>query len=293
MKRLLATLLCVSLVACGATQEGGGSRAGGSSANKASRQRHHSQRLAGRHAAKAERHAERRAEDRADLRAERRTQARAERRAEARKRRRRAAPTVLVSRVVDGDTIEVQLNGATVDIRLIGIDTPETVDPGEPVGCYGPQASSFTAGSLEGEAVRLEYDVEREDQYGRTLAYAFLGERLFNESLVAQGYARVSTYPPNTKYVERFLTAQRRARRNGDGLWNACPAGGVTPSPTASATQETPAAGGGNCDANYSGACIPPYPPDLDCTDAPQGFKVVGDDPHGFDADSDGLACEA
>jgi len=194
---------------------------------------------------------------------------------------------------VDGDTIEVQLNGATVDIRLIGVDTPETVDPGEPIGCYGPEASGFTADVLEGERVGLEYDVEREDQYSRTLAYVFLGDRLFNEALVARGYARVSTYPPNVKYVDRFLAAQRRARRTNAGLWSSCSADGVSPNPNASESEQGPDNGGGNCDPNYSGACVPPYPPDLDCADVDQGFRVVGDDPHAFDADSDGLACEA
>ena len=127
-----------------------------------------------------------------------------------------------VTRVVDGDTIEVTFGGKILDVRLIGIDTPETVHPTEPVGCYGPAASKFTTDQLAGERVRLELDVERRDQYGRTLAYVWLGEELFNETLVARGFAQVSTYPPNVKYVDRFLAAQRDARSHERGLWGVC-----------------------------------------------------------------------
>ena len=124
-----------------------------------------------------------------------------------------------VTRVIDGDTIEVTFGGKRLDVRLIGIDTPETVHPTEPVGCYGPAASKFTTDQLEGQHVRLEYDVERLDQYGRTLAYVWLGDELFNETLVARGFAQVATYPPNVKYVDRFLAAQGDAWSHERGLW--------------------------------------------------------------------------
>jgi micrococcal nuclease len=131
-----------------------------------------------------------------------------------------------VTRVIDGDTVEVRFKGESLDGRLIGIDTPETVDPSEPVGCYGPAASRFTTKMLEGEDVRLEFDVERTDRYGRTLAYVWLGDELFNETLVARGFATVTTYPPNVRYVDRFLAAQRdapepRARTLGSCLQRA------------------------------------------------------------------------
>jgi micrococcal nuclease len=130
---------------------------------------------------------------------------------------------VLVTRVVDGDTAEMRIDGREVDVRFIGIDTPETVAPGQPVQCFGPQASAYTERRLEGVTVRLEYDVERIDRYGRTLAYVWIGDELFNETLVAQGYALVTTYPPDVKYVDRFVAAQREARDAGRGLWSACP----------------------------------------------------------------------
>lgn len=128
--------------------------------------------------------------------------------------------SVLVTRVVDGDTIRVQLGGHEVRVRLIGIDTPE-IAPGQPMECFGEEASAFTERELEGERVRLEFDVERFDRFGRTLAYVFHDD-LFNEELVAQGYATVTTFPPNVRYVDRFLAAQRAAREAGRGLWGAC-----------------------------------------------------------------------
>lgn len=130
---------------------------------------------------------------------------------------------VLVTRVVDGDTAMMRLGGDEVRVRFIGIDTPESVVPDQPVECYGEQASAYTTSRIEGRTVRLEYDVERTDQYGRTLAYVWIGDELLNETLLAEGYALVTTYPPNVKYVDRFVAAQREAREADRGLWGACP----------------------------------------------------------------------
>ena len=187
--------------------------------------------------------------------------------------------------VVDGDTIEVLYRGQLLDVRLIGVDTPETVAPGQPVECYGPAASSFTERLLDGKRVRLEFDVERIDPYGRTLAYVWIGGRLFNRLLVAKGFATVSTYPPNVKYVDRFLAAQPVARAQERGLWGGC---GPTESPDGDG-------GSGGCDPSYPDVCIEPYPPDLDCDDVPyDNFRVTGSDPHGFDGnDNDGVGCES
>jgi micrococcal nuclease len=185
-----------------------------------------------------------------------------------------------VTRVVDGDTVEVRFRGRTIDVRLIGIDTPETVDPTQAVGCYGKAASNFTTARLLGERVRLEFDVERTDRYGRTLAYVWIGGRLFNEVLVRQGFASVSTYPPNVTYVDRFLAAQRVAREQERGLWGGCPVAGG-------------GGGGRMCDPSYPDVCIPPPPPDLDCGDiAFRMFRVKGSDPHNFDGDHNGFGCE-
>jgi micrococcal nuclease len=123
---------------------------------------------------------------------------------------------------VDGDTAHIEVEGRDLDVRFIGIDTPETVAPDQPVECFGPEASAYTERRLEGEWVRLEFDLEREDRFGRTLAYVWLGNELFNETLVREGFALVTTFPPNVRHVDRFVAAQRAARREGRGLWSAC-----------------------------------------------------------------------
>jgi micrococcal nuclease len=133
-----------------------------------------------------------------------------------------ARRTALVTGVVDGDTAHVRYHGRDVTIRFIGVDTPEAVAPGQPIECYGPEASAFTTKKLAGETVRLEFDVDRIDPYGRTLAYIWLGGTLFNETLVRDGFATVATYPPDTRYVQRFQAAQRDARGDGRGLWGVC-----------------------------------------------------------------------
>src|SRR5689334_2887480 len=96
----------------------------------------------------------------------------------------RAPASAVVTRVVDGDTIEVWLDGRTEDVRYIGVDTPETVKPGAPVDCFGPQASAFNHRLVEGKRVRLVFDVELRDVYGRLLAYVYLGDRFVSAELV-------------------------------------------------------------------------------------------------------------
>jgi micrococcal nuclease len=126
-----------------------------------------------------------------------------------------------VERVIDGDTIEVgrQIEGED-NVRLIGIDTPETVDPEEPVQPLGPKASEFTTEQLEGQEVALEFGEERIDSFDRPLAYVWASQdELFNETLVREGLAQVATFPPNTKYRDRFLAAQEEARAANRGIW--------------------------------------------------------------------------
>ncbi|NTW04904.1 MAG: hypothetical protein HGA27_02125 [Peptococcaceae bacterium] len=126
-----------------------------------------------------------------------------------------------VKRVVDGDTIIVIIDGKEERLRLIGINTPETVHPAKGVEAFGREASEYTKGQLKGKEVALEFDVEKRDRYDRLLAYVWLEEKMLNELLVAKGYAQVATYPPNIKYVERFVAAQKLARENNLGLWGA------------------------------------------------------------------------
>lgn len=133
----------------------------------------------------------------------------------------------LVTKVVDGDTFHIKINGSDVSVRLIGIDTPETVDPRRPVGCFGKKASDETKRLIEGKEVLLIKDISDTDKYNRLLRYVYLpvsgGETLFvNDYLVRQGFAKSSTYPPDIKYDERFRTAEVDARENLRGLWNEC-----------------------------------------------------------------------
>lgn len=129
---------------------------------------------------------------------------------------------VRVVRVVDGDTIVVALGGRDVRVRLIGVDTPETKHPSVGVQCFGPEASRYLENLVEGKRVRLVYDVDRLDRYGRTLAYVYLGRAFVNLELVRRGYATILTIPPNVAHADEFLAAQRDARGAGRGLWRAC-----------------------------------------------------------------------
>lgn len=134
--------------------------------------------------------------------------------------------TYLVTRVVDGDTVEVSLNGQIWKVRYIGIDTPETVDPRRPVGCFGKEASAENKRLVEGKQVWLQKDVSETDKYSRLLRYVYLkteGKVLFvNDYLVRAGFAKVSTYPPDVKFSTQFIQAEREAREGGRGLWQKC-----------------------------------------------------------------------
>jgi micrococcal nuclease len=136
-----------------------------------------------------------------------------------------------VVRAVDGDTLEVALDdGATETVRLIGVDTPETVKPDTPVQCFGPRASRFEHRSVEGRRVRLVTGVEPRDYYGRLLAYVWVEpppgshrrERFLETELLRRGLARTLTFHPNDRYAQGFEELERKAAGTGKGLWNAC-----------------------------------------------------------------------
>lgn len=137
-----------------------------------------------------------------------------------------------VTRVVDGDTIEVSVRGEQWKLRYIGIDTPETVDPRRPVGCYGKEASERNRQLVEGKSVGLEKDVRDTDDFGRLLRYVWLDGRMVNAALVEEGYAAAATYPPDVRYASAFASLQAKARAAGLGLWGpACQT--MAPSPAA------------------------------------------------------------
>ncbi len=132
-----------------------------------------------------------------------------------------------VAKVVDGDTIKIDLNGNQVTIRLIGVDTPETVDPRKIVQCFGKEASEETKKILQGQSVRIEMDPSQGmyDKYGRLLAYVYapLNSKseglLVNEYLIAEGYGHEYTYDLPYKYQTEFKAAEVAARTQKKGLW--------------------------------------------------------------------------
>lgn len=131
-----------------------------------------------------------------------------------------AAETVTVTRVIDGDTIEIE-GGERV--RYIGINTPETVDPRQKVQCFGREASEKNRELVAGKKVRLERDVSEWDKYKRLLRYVYVNETFVNLELVKQGFALTATFPPDVKYQKLFLEAEKEARENKRGLWKSCP----------------------------------------------------------------------
>jgi len=220
-----------------------------------------------------------------------------------------------VVRVIDGDTIEVA--GGT-RVRLIGVDTPETG------ACFASDATRY-AGELlpAGTRVRLVYDVQRLDQFGRTLAYVYkLSDGVFvNLAVARNGFAQQLTVPPNVAHAEEFRMAAASARTANLGLWSGCAAPAPVTSTTmtrpvpltaAPTTQPTiarlvpttpaPAAESG-CHPSYAGACVPTGFSDVDCAGgsgngpgyvSEKRFRVIGPDVYGLDGnDKDGIACES
>lgn len=137
-----------------------------------------------------------------------------------------AAAEAVVERVVDGDTVIVTVAGERERIRLIGVDTPETVKPDAPVDCFGPEASAFTTATLpEGATVWLEDDASQgdADRYDRLLRYVWSPDgTMLNERLVAEGYGREDTYDDAYRYRDRFVAAEASAEASRVGLWAAC-----------------------------------------------------------------------
>ncbi|WP_317367021.1 stalk domain-containing protein [uncultured Tyzzerella sp.] len=137
-----------------------------------------------------------------------------------------------VTKTVDGDTIEVDINGNIYTVRLIGVNTPETKHPKKGVEYYGKEASNFTKNQLNGKKIYLQKDASDTDKYGRLLRFVWLNKpanitptkdeiekNMFNSILVKNGYANVSTYPPNVGYQQNFIELEKIAREKNLGLW--------------------------------------------------------------------------
>ena len=124
-----------------------------------------------------------------------------------------------VTRVVDGDTIVVDIDGSEYKLRYIGINTPEVVDPRRPVECFGQEARDYNEELVLGRTVGLEKDVSETDQFGRLLRYVWLGDEMVNATLVREGYAQASAYPPDVRYQDLLSSLQAEAAGEGRGLW--------------------------------------------------------------------------
>jgi endonuclease YncB( thermonuclease family) len=205
--------------------------------------------------------------------------------------------------VVDGDTIKVEIDGAVYTVRYIGIDTPETVHPTQPVEWMGPEASEANSELVADQEVILEKDVSETDQFGRLLRYVWLERAadwlLVNRELVRLGFANSSTYPPDVAYQELFLEAEAEARNAGTGLWGATPSPVPTLAPTVPPPPlSTPAPS--NCHPSYSNVCLSIGIGDYDCAggsgDGPNYVRgpvlVVGYDEFRLDGNGDGVGCE-
>jgi micrococcal nuclease len=133
-----------------------------------------------------------------------------------------AASTARVERVVDGDTIVVRIDGRAERVRYIGVDTPESVKPGVRVQCFAKAATAENRRLVLGRAVRLEYDAEARDRYGRLLAYVWRDDVLVNAELVRLGYGKPLEIAPNLAHAAELRRLASGARRAGRGLWSRC-----------------------------------------------------------------------
>ncbi len=210
-----------------------------------------------------------------------------------------------VVRVVDGDTVDVQFeDGQTERVRLIGIDTPEVVDPRKPVQCFGREASAHAHELLDGQSVAIELDASQgnRDVFGRLLAYVWLPDgRNFGEAMIADGFAHEYTYDQPYAYLDAFRAAQETAIAHQVGLWAPTTCSGDTEQPAGTVAISPPVApapgavqatdfdptlyiGQGdryNCSAFASQA------------DAQAVLRADPRDPNKLDADRDGIACES
>lgn len=217
--------------------------------------------------------------------------------------------TGTVTKVIDGDTVEVQIGEKVEKVRMLLIDTPETVHPNQPVQPYGKEASDFTQKLLLNKEVKLEKDQEDKDKYGRLLRYIYVEDQSVQELLLTEGLARVAVYPPNTKYEQKYRELQDQAKAKKIGIWSIngyVKDDGFDPpekketvqktnqsKPQTSRPSNTQPRSRPRSTSTYTGG-------DKDCKDfatqreAQRFFESQRPgDPHGLDRDGDGIACES
>ncbi len=196
-----------------------------------------------------------------------------------------------VTRIIDGDTIVVAIGSKSYHVRYIGMDTPEEVKPNTPIQAMAREAAAANTRLVAGKTVLLERDVSETDRFGRLLRNVWVQRdgvlTLVGLELVRTGFAQVTTFPPDVKYVDQLTAAEAEARSAEIGLWGQAP--GATPAP-----QGFVGGGGSTCHPSYT-PCLPVVD-DLDCADvramgkAP--VRVKGPDDYHLDGDHDGVGCE-
>jgi len=200
-----------------------------------------------------------------------------------------------VIKVVDGDTLTIQMDGKSQTLRLIGLDTPETVDPRKPVQCFGIEASNKAKSELTNQLVRIETDPsqDRLDKYNRLLVYVyFADDTLFNEMMIREGYGHEYTYNTPYKYQKEFKAAENEARTQKKGLWadGACVEQNITPVQNVPAVPVLPTNSVYICTADvYNCSSFKTH------AEAQAVYEACGGvthDVHRLDADKDGGACE-
>jgi len=217
-----------------------------------------------------------------------------------------AAPTPelltgTVVEVVDGDTIHVQLPSGVEKVRIIGIDTPETVDPNRPASCFGAEATAFARRALAGKQVTLEVDPtqDRRDRFDRLLAHVHVADALYAAEAIAGGYGIHYVYERPSIHAAELAAVEASAKAANLGIWASCEGRVDLPLPAIAEptpervdpTEEPPA--DAKCHPSYD-PCVPNVPHDLDCKDI--GFKVtvIGPDEYRLDgSDHDGKGCES
>lgn len=199
-----------------------------------------------------------------------------------------------VIKVIDGDTIEVDIVGETYKVRYIGVDTPETKHPEKPVEWMGAEAAAKNEELVGGKVVGLEKDVSETDKYGRLLRYVWIGELMVNAELVRLGLAKVSTYPPDVNYADLFLELQREAREAKRGLWGATPMPTQLLRPKAASPTQAPSSEAAVCGCSGDIYNCSDFSTQAEAQTCYDYCKSLGHgDIHRLDVNNDGMACES
>jgi micrococcal nuclease len=205
----------------------------------------------------------------------------------------KASRRFVVLDVIDGDTVRVDYRGG-VSVRVIGIDTPETVSPIVADECGGQAASDAARRLLFGKSVTMTFDStqDRADKYGRPLVYLGVpGVGDFGRAMIQSGEAAEYTYDAAYQRRGVYRAAERVARIEKRGLWGSC-GGPDKPLKNLKPPSSVAVGSSSRCMAGYK-PCVPPFPPDVNCDDVDGPITVTGSDPHQLDSDGDGLACES